>query len=289
MRGVFNVDKPTGMTSSDVVVKVRGILRRLTGERYKVGHLGTLDPMATGVLPVTVGTATKLFDYLSGRTKTYSAVFCFGYETDTLDAEGKIIYSGGYIPTLEEVKLAANKLVGNYNQLPPAFSAKSVNGKRAYEYARKGQEVCLEPKTVYIESIFVSTGTAAGEYNIDVCCGSGTYIRAIGRDIASQLDTYATMTTLRRTSAVGNAFNEGSLVTIDELQNNALEHLISLEKLLENEKSFELPQANAQKVLNGIKLKYELPDGDFVVKLNGLIIAIGGRDADGNLLLKTRL
>ncbi|MEG1528940.1 MAG: tRNA pseudouridine(55) synthase TruB [Clostridia bacterium] len=159
MRGFVNINKPPHMTSSDVVVLVRGILRRVTGERYKVGHLGTLDPLGTGVLPIAIGKATRLFDILTQKEKIYIATFKFGETTDTLDSGGTTTDSGQFIPTKQDIESVLASFVGDINQLPPQYSAKSVDGKRAYEYARLGKEVVLAPKLVHIESIKILDDT----------------------------------------------------------------------------------------------------------------------------------
>lgn len=193
MDGILLVDKRTGWTSFDVV----NFVRKLTGEK-KVGHLGTLDPQATGVLPVAIGKATKLFDAYLNKQKTYVAVFSFGFETDTLDSEGKIIFSDGDIPSIENIKTAVNSFVGKSFQMPPQYSAKKVGGVPAYKLARQGNTVELKQKEIEIFKFDIL------EYNkpdltVEISCSSGTYIRAIARDLAKKLNTFATMTALKRT------------------------------------------------------------------------------------------
>ena len=153
MKGFVNIYKPSGMTSSDVVVKVRGILRRATGEKQKTGHLGTLDPLATGVLPIAVGNATRLFDYMQKKTKVYIAMFKFGETTDTLDRGGVVTCVDGKTVNSKDIELVLTDLVGEIDQLPPQYSAKSIGGRRAYDIAREGGIAELKPKTVSIRSI----------------------------------------------------------------------------------------------------------------------------------------
>ena len=170
-RGIIPVNKPKGWTSFDVVNKLKYKLKPL-----KVGHLGTLDPMATGVLLVTVGKATKLFDLMQEKKKTYVATFEFGYETDTLDATGDVQEKSEKIPSLDEIMNVLPKFVGEIDQIPPKYSAKSVNGVRAYDLARQNIDFELKPKKVKIYNIkFLSF--ESGLLKLEIECGAGTYIR----------------------------------------------------------------------------------------------------------------
>lgn len=162
MTGFINFYKPSGMSSAISLVKIK----KLLGKSVKCGHMGTLDPLASGVLPVAIGKATRLFDYLLDKVKVYEAEFTFGYETDTLDLGGKIINEGGRVPEISEVRAAAERRDREkLQQIPPAYSAKNVNGKRSYELARKGIAVELKPKTVEILSIIVSESEKVGAFN----------------------------------------------------------------------------------------------------------------------------
>ena len=145
MNGIVVLNKPQGLSSNTACKKVGRILNE-----KKVGHLGTLDPMAEGVLPVSLGKCTKLFDYYLKKNKEYVADFTFGYETDTLDADGKIMIDNGLIPSLNNIKLILNSFIGQQEQLPPKYSAKKVNGKRAYDLARKDEDFVLEPQLITI-------------------------------------------------------------------------------------------------------------------------------------------
>ena len=138
MKGFVNIYKPSGMTSSDVVVKVRGILRRATGEKQKVGHLGTLDPLATGVLPIAIGNATRLFDYMQDKVKVYEATFKFGVTTDTLDSDGTVTDTQQISICRDDIERVSERFIGTVEQMPPQYSAKSVGGRRAYDIAREG-------------------------------------------------------------------------------------------------------------------------------------------------------
>lgn len=281
-----NINKGQNMTSSDAVVVVRGIMRRITGERYKVGHMGTLDPMATGVLPVAIGKATKLFDFLSEKQKKYIAEFVFGSTTDTLDAWGETTKSGGRVPSIDEIIAVLPSQIGQIDQIPPTYSAKSVDGKRAYEYARKGVEIDLPAKRVNIYDIKLIERDG-DRFKFEIVCGAGTYIRAIARDIASALGTYGYMSALTRTAS--GQFSLQNTVDIKEFEQNPLEHLISMDKALSFLPFFEIPMEYRKKVLNGVKVHFDnLPEGDFVATVDGNVVGIA-EEIGGNLSIKLRL
>ena len=166
--GVLNLNKPEGMSSARAV----SFVRRATG--LACGHMGTLDPLASGVLPVAVGNATRLFDYLLQKQKVYCALFAFGTETDTLDRAGRVTKSGGRVPAADEVAAALASFVGEYDQLPPAYSAKNVNGVRAYDLARQGKEVALAPKRVRVDSMELLGEEGEGVFAVRIVCGGGT-------------------------------------------------------------------------------------------------------------------
>ena len=209
INGIINVYKEKGYTSFDVVALMRGI----AGQR-KVGHTGTLDPMAEGVLPVCLGSATKLCDMLNDKSKEYVAVFVLGKRTDTLDATGTVLEERKVCVTPEQLKEAVMSFKGGYNQLPPMFSAKWVNGQRLYDLARKGREVERTPVFVEINDIEV-IDVSLPYFTIRVSCGKGTYIRSLGEDIAAKCGEIAMMTELTRTR-VSN-FEIGKAYTLSEL------------------------------------------------------------------------
>ena len=214
MNGFYNVLKSTSMTSSDVVVKLRGILRASTGIRYKVGHLGTLDPGGSGVLPIAVGDAVKLFNYLIDKTKVYRAQFVLGTTTDTLDSYGQITGYGPAITDVDNVRRAAAQLVGIYGQIPPVYSAKSVGGARSYDLARRGEAVALPPRliTVYRMDLIEHSGN---RYVFDIECSGGTYVRALCRDMASILGTVGYMSYIIRLRS--GDFHLADARTLDEI------------------------------------------------------------------------
>ena len=208
---ILYIDKPFGWTSFDVVKRVRGkLLRRLGLKKFKVGHAGTLDPLATGVMIVVTGKATRLIDSLQAGVKEYVATIALGATTPSFDLETAIdaTYPTEHI-TRESVEHALSKFVGTIEQVPPAFSACKVDGRRAYKMARKGKEVEIKPKTLVIDEIELLE-FAPTQIVIRVVCSKGTYIRALARDIGLALESGGHLTALRRTR-VGD-------VTIDKCQ-----------------------------------------------------------------------
>lgn len=216
MDGIINIYKEAGYTSFDVVAKLRGILK----ER-RMGHTGTLDPQATGVLPVCVGKATKLCELLLDKEKTYEAVMLLGVTTDTEDMTGTVLTENTVLITEEEVREAAEKFTGVYGQVPPMYSALKVDGKRLYELAREGKEVDRKPREVEIfentplsfekdEAGYVKTVT------LRVRCSKGTYIRSLLRDMGEFLGCGACMKSLVRTKA--GAFEIADAVTLNQVE-----------------------------------------------------------------------
>jgi tRNA pseudouridine55 synthase len=214
--GLVIVDKPAGLTSHDVVAR----LRRVTGAR-RVGHGGTLDPMATGVLVAGVGKATRLLGRLALAEKEYQATIRLGQATSTADAEGEVI-SGAPADalTLDAVRAAARPLTGEIQQVPPAVSAVKVAGTRAYRLARAGTTPVLAPRAVTVRSFCISSERRAGDHLLDVdatvTCSSGTYIRALARDLGEALGVGGHVTALRRTRA--GAYDLGMARTLDQLE-----------------------------------------------------------------------
>ncbi len=252
INGIIPINKPAGWTSFDVVNKIKHL------SKCKVGHLGTLDPMAEGVLLVTINKATKLFDLMQQKSKEYVAKFKFGELTDTLDAMGKQIDTSGNIPTKQQILDVLPKFKGKISQIPPNYSAKSVNGKRAYDLARKGEDFCLPAKVVTIYSIdFIDYNKA--ELTIKIVCSSGTYIRAIGRDIAAKLNTFATMSELTRTKI--DNFSLSDCVDISTLTSqNVLDKIVPISKVL-NYPTLNLDKQSTAKILNGQTINLAKDDG----------------------------
>ncbi len=226
--GFINVNKPSGVTSSYVVNKIK----RLTG--MPCGHMGTLDPLASGVLPVAIGNAARLFDYMLKKKKQYIATFRFGVASDTLDSTGELFFSNPYIPSEEELKEATHALMGEVMQLPPKYSAKCVNGKRGYQLAREGKEFELQPKKVLIEKIELLERISENEFRFLIDCGGGTYIRSIARDLAATCGAEGIMSALCRTQS--GYFTLDNAVDMEELTAENVESYI-----IETEKVVDLP------------------------------------------------
>ncbi len=193
VNGIINIYKEAGYTSHDVVAKLRGIVRQ-----RKIGHTGTLDPDATGVLPVCLGNATKLCDMLTDKSKEYEACMLLGVTTDTQDMSGTVLTESAVCCTEEEAKEAVLSFVGGYDQIPPMYSALKVNGKKLYELARKGIEVERQPRHVEIPAIDIIE-CKLPEIRFRVSCSKGTYIRALCADIGDKLGCGAAMKSLVRT------------------------------------------------------------------------------------------
>ena len=212
MNGVILIHKEKDFTSFDVVA----VVRKLTGQK-KVGHTGTLDPNATGVLPVLLGTATKAQDIIPCHDKRYRADFRFGIATDTLDIWGKVMEQQPSDITQEQIEGALGSLRGEIEQLPPMYSAVSVGGKRLYQYAREGKEVERRPRKVTVYSLeLISFDGAAQSGTLDIYCSNGTYIRTIIDDLARSLGTVGVMTDLVRYEACGYPLDD--CMTLDELR-----------------------------------------------------------------------
>jgi tRNA pseudouridine55 synthase len=201
MLGVVNLDKPVGPTSHDMV----GLLRRLTGMR-RIGHAGTLDPLASGVLPILVGQATRFSEELTQGRKRYEAVIRLGERSATDDAEGPIVAGDGRLPDGAAVSEALNAFVGTFAQRPPAFSARKHGGRTAHRAARAGEALDLPERTVTVDAIEVLEIVPIGarlDVHVDIRCGPGTYIRAIARDLGERLGCGGHLHALRRTEAAG--------------------------------------------------------------------------------------
>lgn len=212
---VIAIDKPYEWTSFGLVAKVRWLLTQHLGRKIKVGHAGTLDPLATGVVLLCTGKATKRIDELQAQTKEYTATLRLGATTPSFDLEHDIdaTYPTAHI-TEEAVREALCRFKGSIEQVPPAFSACKIEGKRAYKMARKGQDVVLNPKLIRIDEIELTGCRLPDEIDIRVVCGKGTYIRALARDIGLALGSGAHLTALRRTR-VGD-YRVEDCMTLDE-------------------------------------------------------------------------
>ena len=293
MTGIICISKDKDITSFGVVAKVRGITR----ER-KAGHTGTLDPMATGVLPVMLGGATRFLDYLPDSDKGYRAGFVLGKTTDTLDITGNVTGEYEVHAGKEDVEAVLDKFRGKISQVPPMYSAVSVDGKRLYDLARQGIEVERKAREIEIKELKL-VSAHDNEYIIDVVCSKGTYIRTLIDDIGKVLGCGATMTSLERTLAMG--FKTEDCVTLDELQHrrdNELgfdDLLIDIEEILKAYDSVYVSEAQAKRFSNGgalalDRIRKRLGAGLYrVYSQNGLFLGLGEACTDKNELAVKRL
>ena len=269
MDGIIVINKLKNCTSHDVVRKAKKILNE------KVGHTGTLDPNATGVLPLLVGKGTQISKYLINHDKTYEAVLKLGEKTDTADIEGQIIETKEVQPSnleKENVEKVLKSLIGKQEQIPPIYSAIKVNGKKLYEYARSGQNVEIEPRTIEIYNLELIK-MENQEITYKVHCSKGTYIRTLCEQIAEKLETVGYMKDLKRTQ-VGEFKIENS-ATIEELEQEKDKYFITIEKYFEKCPQIQLNTKKLQLFLNGVQLTHELEDGIYTIYSEEKFIGIG--------------
>lgn len=262
MNGVLNVYKEQGFTSHDVVAKLRGILKI-----KKIGHTGTLDPDAVGVLPVCIGKGTKLCDLITDWSKTYEAVMLLGTTTDTLDTSGTILFQSEVTVSEMDVLRACNEFVGEYEQIPPMYSALKHNGQKLYELARKGIVIERKPRIVNINSLRVNDINLADSQKtvtITVDCSKGTYIRSLCDDIGKKLGCGACMMKLTRTR-VGD-FQLDDTLTLNQISALVLkgeieERIVPVDDIFRDYESITLPEEYANYLHNGNKIVAgQLPD-----------------------------
>ena len=256
MNGILCIDKPADFTSFDVVAKMRGMLKT-----RKIGHSGTLDPMATGVLPLFLGKATKACDMLPVQDKRYTAEFRLGMVTDTQDITGDIIKTQAVNVQPVQVEEMLKAFAGKQKQIPPMYSAVRVNGQRLYDLARQGVEVEREARDIDIYSIgLLDCDTANNTYTIDVECSKGTYIRTLCHDLGQQLGCGAVLTNLRRTMACG--FDISSCMTLAQAQeyvdNGTIEnYILPVESVFASLEKLYLDEVQSKMFACGLKLSLE--------------------------------
>ncbi|MEW4487447.1 tRNA pseudouridine(55) synthase TruB [Thalassoglobus sp. JC818] len=220
MFGVLNLNKPSDWTSRDVVNRVS----RLAGRRVKCGHAGTLDPLATGVLVVCLGPATRLMPLIHQHHKTYRGRFLLGVRSNTDDIEGELEYLDGKpVPNRKEIEAILPEFTGTIEQIPPVYSAIKVNGERAYKAARRGEDVEIPARTVTIEKLEL-TDLDEKSFELTLECGTGTYVRSLGRDIAQRLGTEAAMSSLERTSV--GPFHVDQAIDVEHLNREVFESAV---------------------------------------------------------------
>ena len=269
MDGIIIINKPKNCTSHDIVRKAKKVLNS------KVGHTGTLDPNATGVLPLLIGKGTQISKYIINHDKTYEAVLQLGEKTDTADVEGKIIETKLVPETCFEIQHVQNifrTFIGKQQQKPPMYSAIKVNGKKLYEYARNGQKIEIEPRTIEIYRLeIIKIDSQNKQIEFKVQCSKGTYIRTLCESIAEKLGTVGYMKELNRTQ-VGE-FKIEDAITIEELEQKQI--CITIEDYFRQNKNINLNEKKLQLFLNGVQLTWLLPDGVYKIYNNEHFIGIG--------------
>lgn len=299
-QGFLIVNKPEGLTSFDVVAKVRRALRlaelaaRGRKVEMKVGHLGTLDPVATGVLVLAVGEATKLIEYWMGADKVYEAVFELGKVSDTYDREGKVEVKDEAVArqvTREQIEKALHAFVGEIDQVPPAFSAVKIKGERAYALARRGEKVELKARKVMVHSISIqgfheATGDQGPLLMLKVHCGAGTYLRSLAHDLGNVLGCGAYMSDLVRTAVGPFTLSQAIVLPKDAAEASAApfyrDHLIPIQKIVEGWPHFALDPRQIRQIKNGqmFPLPPRFPRGGQVVgTYEGKVVALLGVEA----------
>ncbi len=267
MTGFVNIDKREGLSSTYAVNRIK----RLSGA--PCGHMGTLDPLASGVLPVGIGNATRLFEYFLEKEKTYLARFRFGVTSPSLDRESGLVF-GGRVPSADEIGKMLPQFLGEIEQVPPVFSAISVGGRRSYEYARQGKEVALTAKRVKISSFRLIEQTGADEFSFEIVCGGGTYIRALARDLAHALGTEGLMAALRRTKS--GIFIEETAVELDSLTpENLKNYIIPTEEVL----PFPVLTIDDERLYHGLAVPQNVADGRYKLYRGGEFYGIARVEA----------
>lgn len=276
MDGIIIINKEKNYTSNDVV----NIVKKIT--KSKVGHTGTLDPNATGVLPLLIGNATKISKYLINHDKEYEVVLQLGIRTETADVEGKVIEEKEVTAEMlnkDNIEEKLQQFIGKQEQIPPIYSAIKVNGKKLYEYARRGQEVELKPRQIEIYSIqLLSINEKEKQISFKVKCSKGTYIRSLCEDISKKLGTVGYMKELNRLQ-VGELYIKDA-VTISEMKEKIeagnLESIITIEEIFKNNPQIQLEQEQIEPYINGVKINTKKTNGVYrIYKPDGTFIGLG--------------
>ena len=270
MNGIILINKEKNITSHDIVYKIKKIVNE------KVGHAGTLDPMATGVLPILIGKGTLCSKYLINHDKIYETTIQLGKKSDTADGEGKIIEEKEVKEDSlkeEKIKSVLKKFIGKQEQIPPMYSAIKINGKKLYEYARKGEKVEIKPRNIEIYSLdLLNIDEKEQQITLKVSCSKGTYIRSLCEDISKSLDTVGYMLNLNRLKV--DRFDISKSITMQEIENsdNSYEfinkNLITIEELFKESDEIVLDSRKLSLFLNGVKLTSNKKDGVYRIYVN---------------------
>jgi tRNA pseudouridine55 synthase len=279
--GLLVLDKPGGMTSRDAVNQIQRTLPRGT----KIGHTGTLDPLATGVLVVCLGHATRLAEYVQAMGKTYRSTFLLGATSDTDDADGTVTATPGVRPASRDaIDAALARFVGEIEQVPPAYSAAKVAGRRAYDLARRGTEVDLLPRRVSVDGIDVLS-FAWPNLEVEVRCAKGTYIRSIARDLGAALGCGGLVTALRRTRV--GPFTTEQAIPLDVDIDTICLHLRPMSDAVAELPRVELDDAEAERLRNGQAIQFRAPTGELALFCDGNLVGIA--ESDGARLRPSKI
>ena len=284
LNGWIILDKPVGLGSTQAVSAVKRLLREAGEPKTKVGHGGTLDPLASGILPIALGEATKLAGRMLDATKEYAFTVAFGEETDTLDAEGEAVATSDVVPTAEQVEAALPRFIGEIEQVPPAYSALKLDGKAAYARARAGEEVALLPRIVTVKELRL-VSASGNEASLLATVSKGTYIRSLTRDIAHALGTVGHVSYLRRTRA--GPFGLDSAVPLDFLTEIAKARqltraVLPLEAALDDIPALPVTPEQAQLLRHGQRLSgFPAKPGLSLATSEGTPVALVEAAADG--------
>ncbi len=276
MNGFLLIDKPSGISSAECVYSIRKDLNE-----KKVGHCGTLDPLATGILPICIGEATKFSNYVSDQSKRYEVKILFGLETDTGDITGKEVSLDDVNFSLNQLKRALSHFVGEQEQIPPMFSALKKNGKPLYYWARRGVFLKRKPRLIYVDQIELKTFKSYKEVTVEVSCSKGTYIRTLVESIGRQLETYATVLELRRTR-IGFLKEEDLTPLNPKGKNSYVDDIVECDQVLKNYPKLVLNKTETKKIRNGQQVDYNArQEKEGIVRLyeeEGSFIGIGNID-----------
>ncbi len=285
IEGIVTVLKPPAMSSSDVVVDVRKIF-----ETKRVGHLGTLDPEAAGVLPVCVGRAVRLFDYLVDKQKTYLAEIAFGAATDTQDAQGTVLETSGAVVTEEQLDAVLPRFTGTITQTPPMYSALKYNGQKLYDLALKGEEIPDKSREVRIDSLRRVCTRGANRFLIETTCSRGTYIRTLCADVGAALRVPAHMAFLLRTASgpftLDRAYSIAELTEMKEAGRLA-ETLTSCEDAVAFLPRLDFARERRKPAMNGLPTRTNAQDGTYRIYCGGFLGV--GAVQNGSAVLKVHL
>ncbi len=288
MDGVININKSAGMTSFDVIASLRKILNM-----KKIGHTGTLDPDATGVLPICIGKGTKLVELLTANDKQYIAEVKLGITTDTQDTSGNLINQREVCVSKDDLSFAISEFIGEIEQIPPMYSAIKVNGERLYKLAREGITIEREPRKVFISDIKLNSFKIGDNtFSITVDCSKGTYIRTLSNDIGEKLGCGAAMSALKRTKS--GRFNIDDSFTLDEIKEmvsqNDFSFICPVSEIMTEYEKITLAENNSKNLIYGIPFNVTYLENDKIYRLfneKKQFLAIGKKTPERIVILKT--